>query len=93
MEKSLQKIILQRMSKTIRKAYKSNAEVSIVIMVPRNLKRWGNICRISIQKEKVLYNNLVDYAWNIDDEKANAEACNAISYFLYGEYKVEYSIV
>ena len=57
------------------------------------LKRWGHSAIIECNgKGKIIYNSLVDLAWDEDEDKAAVEAANALSYFVYGD-KDEYSIV
>jgi len=89
-------ILEKKMPGAVRKAYKSGAEIHVKIMrTGRPLYRWGRECELLIRRGIILKNSMAELAWNWDEQKAFAEAANAIDYMVYGnedEYKIAYRI-
>lgn len=56
-------------------------DISVNINYGRPLLRWGSDLKFTIRDGEIIYNNLVERAWNEDPEKARAEADRAIVYF------------
>lgn len=87
--------IARAMTKTQRHAWKEGVPVKVTIQRSgRPLKRWGedgNKCVLTLRKNTIVENNLIDLAWSNDKVLASAEAQTAINYFVHGE-KDEYEI-
>ena len=92
--KEVKKAIRKAMSKSQRK-WMDEGEIFAVriIKAGREMKRWGadgNIAKISVGGKncRIYRNNLVDFAWNYNEDKAAEEAARALDYFIDGEYTV-----
>lgn len=95
--KHAKKVFESSMPKALRKAYKNGAEIHAVIeRKGRPLYRWGSSAEITVRKNIIKSNSLVDFAWNWDENKAIAEAVGALDYLVYGdstEFIIKYHIV
>ena len=92
--KEVKKAIMKKMSKSQRKWMKEGEIFSVrIIKAGKEMKRWGadgNIAKIAVGGKncRIYRNNLVEFAWNYDPEKAAIEAARALDYFIDGEYEV-----
>ena len=92
--KEVKAAIRKAMSKSQRRWLDEGEIFSVrIVKVGKEMKRWGaeeNTAKIAVGGKncRIYRNNLVEFAWNYDEEKAAEEAARALDYFIDGEYEV-----